>query len=87
LTCATKIIGHAAVANPSDTLGILISPVFNYKAGTLYMDEFGVLKTLHSDGCTVDNCFSLIFDVKTKAVAWASKVRHFFLGLKRILPP
>ena len=85
--CASKILGHSMVANASDTLGIALSPVFNYKVGTLYMDEFGVLKTLHSDGCAVDSTFSLIFDMKSKSVARASTVKHLSIWALRLLAP
>ena len=69
MVCISKIIGHHFVGEPKDSTGILLTPIFNYKPGTLYMDEHSVLKTLHGGGVTVDHAVQLCFDPKTKCDA------------------
>ena len=67
LTAATKITGHHFMASPKDTIGILLSPIFSHKPGTLFMDENMVLKALHLDSVLVDMNVQLCFDPKSKS--------------------
>ena len=66
--CALKLMG-SCVAAPSTaamTAGLFLAPVFSYKPGNLYGEEFASLKVLSNAGCMVDSAFQLTFDVKSK---------------------
>ena len=55
------------MASPKDTIGILLSPIFSHKPGTLFMDGHMVLKALHLDSVLVDMNVQLCFDPKSKS--------------------
>ena len=50
-----------------NTVGIMICPVFSYKSGTLFSDEYAMLKGLADNGVHVDLQCQLVFDPKSKA--------------------
>ena len=49
------------VASHALGCGLLLSPVFNNKKGSLYMDEHAILKCLVTAPATVDHRFTLKF--------------------------
>lgn len=64
--CALKMMGASITANPEHNAGLLLCPVFAYKQGNLFGEEFALLKVLSNSGCMVDSGFQLIFDIKSK---------------------
>ena len=64
--CALKMMGASITANPEHHAGLLLCPVFAYKQGNLFGEEFALLKVLSNSGCMVEAGFQLIFDIKSK---------------------
>lgn len=64
-----KIAGHfCATDSGRDVAGMLLTPVFTYRPGTLFLEEHAILKTLNSSHMSVDLPMQLIFDPKSKTV-------------------
>ena len=82
--CGLKLMGTSISSfNASQSCGLFLSPVFAYKAGNLYGEEFALLKSLSNCGCLVDASFQLIFGVKSKTVPGTKMVQPilaFFVG-------
>ena len=84
-TCALKCMGQTIAQNPESSIGVLISPVFGYKNGTLFNEEFALLKSFANSGCNVDNTFQLLFDPRSKTESYLSTNKfcfYTFLTLK-----
>ena len=73
-TCTLKMVGQMITSpmHAAHSCGLLLSPKFSYKPGLLFNEEFTILKQLSNTGCVVDASFQLLFDVKSKSVAWRS---------------
>ena len=71
-TCALKLMGSmvAAPNSAQNSCGLFLSPIFSYKPGNLYGEEYALLKSLSNSGCHVDSGFQLIFDIKSKTDSW-----------------
>jgi len=52
---------------PENTVGLMVCPVFSYKTGTLFSDEYALLKGMADMGVHVDLQCQLVFDPKSKA--------------------
>ena len=67
--CVLNLVGHMMSSHAETSAGVFLSPTFIWK-GTLFQEEFGLLRTLSSAGCVVDTNFQLLFDIKSKVVSW-----------------
>ena len=67
-TCILKMMGLMINGSQaSSSAGLLLMPVFAYKPGGLFTEEFTVLKQLsNAGGCNVGVAYQLLFDPKTK---------------------
>ncbi|CAK8990693.1 Uncharacterized protein SCF082_LOCUS2343 [Durusdinium trenchii] len=66
--CVLNLVGHMMSSHAETSAGVFLSPTFIWK-GTLFQEEFGLLRTLSSAGCVVDTNFQLLFDIKSKVDA------------------
>lgn len=78
--CILKMVGHAVGVSPDTTCAILVSPAFSYTKGSLYSEEFALLKTLANSGCNVDMMFQVCFDPKSKTAFWGLISSIIFFG-------
>ena len=81
-TCALKLMGSmvAAPTSAQNACGLFLSPIFSYKPGNLYGEEYALLKSLSNSGCHVDSGFQLIFDIKSKTDSWTKCSITLFFG-------
>ena len=84
--CTLKMMGEMISALGAVACGILLTPVFSYKPGTLYMDEYTLLKQLNNTSCQVDASIQLHFDVKSKTAPCLHneqrQAQSFYIGFK-----
>lgn len=64
--CVWKLLGHMVTTNAESTMGIFLSPTFAYTKGSLFSEEYAILKTLANSGCYVDGVFQVNFEGKSK---------------------
>ena len=62
-----KLVGQMMDSAPEMTAGLFLGPTFSYKVGTLFNDEFLLLKGFNDCGIHVDLQAQLIFDPKSKS--------------------
>lgn len=64
--CVWKMLVHMVTSNPESTMGIFMSPTFAYSKGSLFAEEYAILRTLSNAGCYVDGVFQINFEGKSK---------------------
>ena len=54
-------------SSPEGTAAIFLSPTFTYKSGTLFAEEYNLLKGFNDQGVHVDLQCQLVYDPKSKS--------------------